>query len=358
MCSPFAALHTFWFPLRVCRFLLAPVSSTQTLALVFIVATCLLPTAAQTPSQNAELDEDDVVRVNTQLLLFPIRVRDEKGRAVAGLTEKDLRLEDKDSAVSGLYFIGGVDRVALMFALDQSGSVREVISDQRDAALSLFDRFNKRSSIAILQFAETPKIIVPFNKDSSAAVEGFRFHSGTNQRTAIFDAAAKSISSFDALPLVRAEKRIIIIISDGLDNASTIKAGTVIDEARKKRISFYVIHLPLFEPRDNRLAVRKPSNGFRDLAEKTGGMYFLARNANQALSSASVDLAPVFQAIEEDLKSQYLLGFYVNESSKDGRNHIFSLSLIPPGIKYSFGQFGFSREHKFHVHSPNPAIRK
>src|SRR5688572_14857132 len=143
MCSPFAALHTFPFSLRACRFLLAPVFSTQTLALVFIVSTCLLPTAAQsTNSQSTEVDEDDVIRVNTQLLLFPIRVRDEKGRAVAGLTEKDLRLTDKDRAVSALYFVGGVDRVALLFALDQSGSVREVISDQRNAALSLFDRFN------------------------------------------------------------------------------------------------------------------------------------------------------------------------------------------------------------------------
>ena len=352
MCSPFAALHTFRFPLRVCRFLLAPVSSTQTLALVFVVSTCLLPAAAQsTNSQSAEVDEDDVVRVSTQLLLFPIRVRDEKGRAVAGLTEKDLRLEDKERAISGLYFVGGVDRVALLFALDQSGSVREVISDQRDAALSLFDRFNERSSVAIMQFAETPKIVVPFNKDSSAAVGGFRFHSGTNQRTAIFDAAAKSISSFDALPPVRAERRIVILISDGLDNASANKAGTVIDEARRKRVSFYVIHLPLFEPRDNRLAVRKPSNGFRDLAEKTGGMYFLARDSKQALSSASVDLAPIFQAIEEDLKSQYLLGFYVSESAKDGRNHIFSLGLLPPGIKYSFAHLGFSREHKFRFQS-------
>lgn len=358
MCSPFAALHTFRFLPRVCRFLLAHVSSLQTLALILIISTCLFPTAAQTNSQSAEVDDDDVIRVSTQLLLFPIRVRDEKGRAVAGLTEKDLRLEDKDRAISGLYFVGGVDRVALLFALDQSGSVREVISDQRDAALSLFDRFNERSRIAILQFAGTPKIVVPFNKDSSAAVGGFRFHSGTNQRTAIFDAAATSINSFDALPPVRAERRIVILISDGLDNASTNKAGTVINEARKKRVSFYVIHLPLFEPRDSHLAVRKPSNGFRDLAEKTGGMYFLARNARQALSSASVDLAPIFQAIEEDLKSQYLLGFYVSESSKDGRNHIFSLSLLPPGIKYSFGQFGFSREHKFHVQSPNPGISK
>jgi Ca-activated chloride channel homolog len=350
MSSPFVAHPTFRFILRARQLLFAPFLTAQRLAVIVLVLTWLTPAPSQTKSQNLS-DDDDIVRVTTDLLLFPIRVRDAKGRAVAGLTEKDLRLEDKDQVTSGIYFVGGVDRVALLFALDQSGSVREVISDQRDAALSLFERFNQRSSIGILQFAETPKIVVPFDRDSSAAALGFRFHSGTNQRTAIFDAAAKSIGSFEILPRVRTERRIVILISDGLDNASKRKPGTVVDEALKKRVSFYVIHVPLFEPRDGRLAVRKPSSGFRELAEKTGGRYFLVKTADQALSSARVDLTPIFQAIEEDLKSQYLLGFYINESSKDGRKHIFSVSLLPPGIKYSVGPYGFSREQKFHVQS-------
>ena len=71
-------------------------------------------------------------------------------RAVAGLTEKDLRLQDKDHATTGLYFKAGVDRVALLFALDLSGSVRDIISQQRDAALGLFARFSDRSSVAVM----------------------------------------------------------------------------------------------------------------------------------------------------------------------------------------------------------------
>ena len=81
---------------------------------------------------------------------------------------------------------------------------------------------------------------------------------------------------FEDLPRVRSERRIVILISDGLDNASRTKPGAVIDAALNNRVSFYVIHLPLFEPRDGRLAVRAPAKGFRDLAEKTGGKYFLA----------------------------------------------------------------------------------
>ena len=45
-----------------------------------------------------------------------------------------------------------------------------------------------------------------------------------------------------ALPRFRSERRIVILISDGLDNASTTKAGAAIKAALEKQISFYVIH--------------------------------------------------------------------------------------------------------------------
>ena len=111
------------------------------------------------------------------------------------------------------------------------------------------------------------------------------------------------MQAFDTLTPVRAERRIVILISDGLDNSSRTSADSVIDAAIARRVSFYVIHLPLFEPRDGRLAVRRPSKGFRDLAEKTGGKYFLVGDAKSALQPQANDLTPIFQAIEEVLEA-------------------------------------------------------
>lgn len=294
-------------------------------------------------------DDDEVVRVNTDLLLFPIRVRDKKGQAVAGLTEKDLTLKDQDQVTTGVYFSPGADRVAMLFALDQSGSLREVISQQQDAALALFSRFSDRSSIAVLRFSDKPSLATPFTNDADAARAAFRFGIERDRRTAIFDAAAEAVRAFDKLPPVRAERRIVVLISDGLDNSSRTRPDSVIDAALERRVSFYVIHLPLFEPRDGHLAVRPASKGFRDLAEKTGGKYFLVGDVKSALQPRTQDLTPIFQAIEEDLKSQYLLGFYIAESSRDNRQHVFSVSLKPDGVEYSVGRFGFSRSHKFMV---------
>ena len=313
---------------------------------------CLQVTNPSNVLAQETVDEDEVVRVNTELLLFPVRVRNKKGQAVPGLTEQDLLLKDQDQVTTGMYFSPGADRVALMFALDQSGSLRQVISQQQEAALALFSRFGERSSVAILRFSNTASLVAPFTKDLDAARAAFEFFAAPNQQTAIFDAAAKAVRAFNDLPRVRSERRIVVLISDGLDTISRTKADTVIDAAVEQRVSFYVIHLPLFEPLDGRLAVRRPSKGFRELAEKTGGKYFLVGDAKSALMPRQNDLTPIFQAIEEDLKSQYLLGFYISESARDNRRHVFSVSMKREGVEYSVGRFGYSRTQKFFIHKP------
>lgn len=318
-------------------------------AQLLFVTCALMASPLSVPAQEPTT-EDEVVTVNTDLLVFPIRVRDKRG--AGELTERDLSLRDDDNVTSGLYLYPGADRVALVFALDESGSLREIISQQREAALGLFGRFGERSRVAVIRFAQQPELVSPFGRDTTAASEAFKFNVKANQHTAIFDAAASAVRAFDALPRVRSERRIIILISDGLDNASTIKAGAIINAATQKQISFYVIHLPLFQPREGRLVVRQPAKGFRELAEKTGGKYFLVGNASSAVllseNRASNDLTAIFRAIEDDLRSQYLLGFYAGDGSRDGRNHRFRVT-VPNGVEYQVGTQGYSRTHEFFV---------
>jgi VWFA-related protein len=300
--------------------------------------------------------EDEVLRVSTDLLLFPARVRDKNGKRPDGLTQQDLSIKDPDGITSGLYFSAGVDRVAMVFALDESGSLRDIIGRQRDAALGLYQRFSTKSQIAVLHFARTTSIAVPFSRQAEAAKSGFDIRAQPNQHTAIFDAAAKALEILDGLPRVRSERRIVVVISDGLDNASVTKPSTVIEAARKQRASFYVIHVPLFEPRDGHLSVRSPAKGFRDLADKTGGKYFLA-NAAPLNGNQPVDLAPIFQAIEDDLRNQFLIGVYLNEKANDGKPHFFTLS-VPEGLEFQIVPRDYSRSEKFVVNRPREALKR
>jgi Ca-activated chloride channel family protein len=322
-----------------------------------LLLSCILVTVCFSTNKTKAQEPaavDDVVRVDTHLVVFPVRVRDQRGQAVAGLTSNDLTLKDDDNATTGLYLYAGADRVSLVFMLDQSGSLREIMDQQRDAALGLFQRFGGESQVAVIRFAERPQLALPFGRDLDATRAALSPAPAINQHTAIFDAAATATNLFEKLPRIRSERRLVILISDGLDNASSVKPAGVIEAALKQQVTFYVVHLPLFTPQDGRLKVRAPAKGFRELAEKTGGRYFLMGNTASALSfQTNIDLSPVFKAIEEDLKSQYLLGFYTKETSNDGRMHRLLIGF-PAGIKYQIGGFGYAQKHELFV-APQPA---
>jgi VWFA-related protein len=285
---------------------------------------------ASSISIKAQTNEptDDVVRVRTDLVTVPAFVWDTHGRRVAGLTQSDFALRDNGRAVTLSYFAAGTEHVALAFALDTSGSIRELIDQQREAALKLFSRFGHGSRVAVLHFGEKALLTVPFTTDAEKAQSAFRAHPTLNQHTAIFDAAATAVHAFAALGSNSTERRILILISDGLDTASAIRAPEVISEAQMLGVSIYVIHLPLYTPHDGRLSPRPATKGFRDLAEKTGGRYFMVGNVNSALNSqAAPELTPVFQAIEEDLQAQYVLGYYSDDAARTTSLHRIEINL-------------------------------
>ena len=296
---------------------------------VFILLS-LLSLSSIIASAQDNVSPDDVLRVRTDLVTAPASVTDSHGRRVAGLTQSDFNVRDNGRAVTLSYFAAGTEHVALAFALDASGSIRDVVEQQHNAALKLFSRFGRGSRIAVLHFGEKAALTVPFTTETDKIEAAFTAHAQPGERTAIFNAVDAALRAFTAPPNSPAERRILILISDGLDTVSTVRAATVINHARTLGVSIYVIHLPLYAPREGRLEPRPAARGFRDLAEKTGGRYFIVGDARSALDPHAVpDLAPVFQAIEEDLQGQYVLGYYPDEAARQTAQHRIEINLTP-----------------------------
>ena len=262
---------------------------------------------------SPELPADEVVRVNTDLVTVPLFVTDKRGRRVAGLAQSDFDLFDNGQRVEPTTFNAGAETIALLFLLDASGSTRDIITQQRETATAIFSRFGPRSTVAVMQFRERPELALDFTTDLRRARPAFQTSALPNRRTAIFDAALAAVRAFAGVERRPAERRIVVLLSDGLDNASATLAAAVISEARNTGVSFYVIHVPLYAPSDHKLVARRPSKGFRDLAEKTGGQFFVVGDARSSLDPrAEYDLRPIFRAIADDLAGQYLLGYHAS----------------------------------------------
>jgi VWFA-related protein len=269
-----------------------------------------------------------VLSVRTDLITVNCFVTDSRNRRAAGLVATDFQVRDNGRPATISYFASGASRVALVFALDASGSAHEHIERQREAALALLSRFGKGSRAAVLAFAERPALTLPLTSDTDQVRASFYLGARSNLHTAIFDAALAAVRAFDAAKPDAAERRIVLLLSDGLDNASDTRAATVIEEANARGVSFYVIHFPLYEPAGDHLAVRRPARGFRELAERTGGAYFLLGDAAHALDPRyTFNLAPVFNAIADDLQSQYVVGFYLDEAARKVPEHKLDITL-------------------------------
>jgi VWFA-related protein len=296
----------------------------RTFLFTTLTLTLLLQHGIQLASaQDApELPPDEIVRVNADLVTIPVSVTDGRGRRVAGLALSDFDVLDNGQRIEAVYFAAGAERVALLFLLDASGSTRDIITQQRETALAIFSRFGAGSRVAVMQFREQPELALPFTTDLRRARPAFQIAALPDRRTAIFDAALASVRAFASNARQPDERRIVVLISDGLDNASATRADAVTGEARTAGVSFYVIHIPLFEPGDGRLVARRPSKGFRDLATKTGGQVFVVGDARSSLDPrAEHDLRPIFQAIADDLAGQYVLGYHASAAPPQAGLH-------------------------------------
>jgi Ca-activated chloride channel family protein len=285
---------------------------------LLLSAALLISNTANARAQDAPTATDDeVLRISTNLITVPVNVWDGRGRRVAGLTREDFELFDEGRRVETTYFAAGAERVALLFLLDASGSTQDILRQQQETALALFSRFGARSRIAVMRFSDTTELTLPFTDDPAQAHASFALPALPNRRTAIFDAGLAAVRAFKDSASSPVERRIVVLLSDGLDTVSTTRAQRVIDEARAQGVSFYVIHLPLYAPRGDRLAPRPPAKGFRDLAEKTGGQFFMVGSVESALDPrVRLDLQPVFKSIADDLAGQYVLGYYAAEQNQ------------------------------------------
>ena len=276
----------------------------------------------------------DVISIRTDLVAVPVTVTDSRGRRVSVLKQQDFVLTDDGRNARIDYFASGTERIALAFVLDNSGSLREQLSRQRDAAIGLFSHFGPGSSVAVIRFGQQASLLMPFTNEAVSGRAAFNAQISVSERTAIFDAGMAAIQAYAGRGENSPERRIAILISDGLDTASRANARQVIAAANRLNVSFYVIQLPLFTPRDGRLVPRPAAKGFRDLAEKTGGRFFVAGTSASALAPKNpVDLTPVFAAIEEDLRSQYVIGFYPGEAARDGKLHHTAISVSNRKLK-------------------------
>ncbi|HST54166.1 MAG TPA: VWA domain-containing protein [Pyrinomonadaceae bacterium] len=297
------------------------------------------PTPTPTPANEA-IDESEVVRVTSNLVVVPVAVTDSSGNAVQGLKKEDFRLEEEGRAQE-LQAVGDADQVPLDIALvfDVSSSVTKNFDFEKQSAAGFLKEVLKPiDHAAVFGLAERPQLVQPLASADAATSKLMTIRAADKPTGTAFYDTVTAAARYLATNAPERDRRVILVISDGEDNFSddvrdammsegragatqaeamqsqrTLHAravGKVLREVQHADAVFYSINPSGPGIRLNVISQRAQDQ-MKMLADSTGGNSFVPPRLE--------DLETIFRQIAAELRAQYLLQYLSNNEAPAGK---------------------------------------
>jgi Ca-activated chloride channel family protein len=264
------------------------------------------------------------IRIDSNLVLIPVMVTDEQDRLITGLAREHFRLwEDKiEQVISNFGVEDAPVSVGLVF--DSSGSMGVKLTRSRAAVAEFLRTANPEDEFSLVEFSDGARLTQGFTDRMDKIQNQMMFIQARGQ-TALLDAV---ILSLEEMRHAKHSRKVLLIISDGGDNASRYTVRDVKSRLREADVQVYSIGI--MEPFSFRNRTPEEMQGaglLDDLARQTGGRLFEADDIN--------DLPTIAFKIGTALRNQYVLGYVPTAEKRDGKYHrvqvkIARLKGMPP----------------------------
>ena len=254
------------------------------------------------PPPNQE-QSTPAISVNVELAMLHATVRDRKGRFVSGLQKQEFRVYEDDQPQTIEVFQYEDMAVVVGLVADNSGSIQRKQSDVAAAALAFVQSSNPEDEF-IVNFNENVTFGLPNTELFSArSSELDRPLVGVPARgkTALYDAIETSLTH---LQKVSRDKKMLVVISDGGDNASKHALNQVLQDVGRSDAIIYTIGL--FDEYDT----DRNQRVLRRIARATGGEDFFPEEASAVVK--------ICKEIAEDMRNQYTIGCAPKNKKVDG----------------------------------------
>jgi VWFA-related protein len=243
------------------------------------------------------------ISVAVNLVVLHATVRDKRGRFVSGLSAEDFRVLDDGAAQTIKVFQHEDVPVAVGLVVDNSWSMRRKKQAVTEAALAFVRSSNERDQMFVVNFNERVSFGLPRTEPfSDSVVELEQALNGVpaNGKTALYDGIEAGLAQ---LTKATRDKKVLIVISDGGDNASRHTLGQVLEDAERSTAIIYTIGL--FDPYD------EDSNPgvLRKIARATGGETFLPEETREVVK--------ICERIAKDIRNQYTIGYTPTDEKMD-----------------------------------------
>jgi Ca-activated chloride channel family protein len=246
-----------------------------------------------------------------RLVLLPAVVTNRRGRVMQGLGAEDFRLYEDYVPQEIKYFGTEANQpISIAFLLDVSGSMRQLgkLNEAKEAIRVFANSFSEDDRFGLICFADEQ---VAWVTEFTSDVERFQLRLDVQEaygQTAIFDALGATPRLVDEG--IKGRKA-IVLITDGIDNASRMNIFEAIQLARSVNVPIYTIGFSSFAdgllPKGSRESRQRVLQRF---SEETGGLLFSVNDPD--------DLKEAVLDIQQELRFQYIIGYHPSRRLWDG----------------------------------------
>jgi Ca-activated chloride channel homolog len=256
-----------------------------------------------------------IEEIEVNLVELPVSVNTADGKPISDLQQSNFSVSENGKAqkISSFNYAANLP-ISVGVLLDHSGSMEKRMEDAKSAALDFFKSIIKTGDRAfIAAFASDPTKNAPFVSSVDtlqAQVESIPKAAGG---TSLYDAIVTGLYRFRNVQ----GRKALIVITDGEDTTSRLTYDDMLTYARASRVPLYFIGIGF--------SVLGGGGKMRSLAAETGGVAYLIRNVSQ--------LGETYKALEQDLRSQYLLSYHTESTKKDQSYRTIEVKVDRPDAK-------------------------
>jgi Ca-activated chloride channel family protein len=292
------------------------------------------PTGAQAPKNDDGVqDVPDgkappggfpTIKVETRLVNVALNVMDDKGSPVGGLGREDFAIfEDGKPQKIAVFEKETTTPLSIVLAIDTSESVMTSERLEKEAAKHFVNALLRdQDELDLMAFSDVVQEVVPFTNQKK------RIETGINQvqrgeATAVYDAVYLASDRLAATSGADGRRRVVVLITDGGDTVKGSRYTQAMEQAQRAGAMVYsIIIVPIYADAGRNTA---GEHALIQMAQDTGGKYYYVVDPK--------DLEPAFRHVSDDLRTQYLLGYYAPRRGKDDSYRTIKVRLTKEALQ-------------------------
>ena len=289
------------------------------LLILFVLLGTATFTFAQTPQPTPPDDDDEKpIKVKTDLVTFNLTVTDLYGRFVSGLSKSAFTILDNNEEQEITYFSDADAPVSVGILFDVSDSMSgEKIGKARKALERFINTSHPSDEYFLIAFNSRAQLLLDRTRNGEAVLDKLQLVQPKNN-TALYDACYLGV---ERVTRGTRQKKAMLIISDGQDNASRYNFNEVRRLLKESDVTVYAVGI--MDGRDAGSITGMQGQAFLDeLTSVTGGKSFYP--------STDVELDEIFERIALELRHQYSVGYIPKNFIPDGKWHKTKVKVKPP----------------------------